>query len=120
MLPGPRAAAPKRPLILWDVVVSAVALVVAGMIVALGVFAAVFLLAFLDYCPPQSCSTSGAVVAVGGAVVVAVAAGAAGLAVTVLRILDRRISWPFSVVTLAVCAVAIGFGMISYLDAVGY
>ncbi|RZT87120.1 hypothetical protein EV383_4028 [Pseudonocardia sediminis] len=122
MLPdGSRSrVAAKRPLIAWDVAISVVALTITGMTVALGVFGAVFLIAFLDYCPPQNCSTSGALVSVGGSVVVAFAAGLGGLVVSVLRILDRRTSWPFSVVTLLVCATAIGVGMIRYLDAVGY
>lgn len=122
MLPdgSPSPVVVKRSLIAWDVAISAVALTVTGMIVALGVFGAVFLVAFLDYCPPQNCSTSGALVSVGGAVVVAFATGLAGLVVSALRIVDRRISWPFSVVTLLVCMAAIGIGMVRYLDAVGY
>ncbi len=122
MLPdGPRPpGAARRGLIVWDVAISGVALTITGMIVALGVFGAVFLIAFLDYCPPQSCSTSGALVSVGGSVVVAFATGLGGLVVSVLRIVDRRVSWPFSVATLVVCATAVGIGMIRYLDAVGY
>ena len=40
--------------------------------------------------------------------VVAIAAGFAGLAVTIVRIVDRRASWPFALATLAVCALAVG------------
>ena len=45
---------------------------------------------------------------VAGPVVVALAAALAGLAVTAVRIVDRRVSWPFALVTLGVCLVAVG------------
>ncbi|MDQ4117236.1 MAG: hypothetical protein M3235_09780 [Actinomycetota bacterium] len=90
-----------RPLV-RDVVLSAVAMVLAGTVVAVGVTLAVLLVAH----PPTS--STGALVSVGGPVVVAIAAGFAGLAVTVVRIVDRRASWPFALATLVVCTLAVG------------
>ncbi len=101
----PRA---ERGLLVRDVVLSVAALALAGAVVALGVTFAVLVVAYLDTCP--TCSSSGALVYVGGPVVVAIAAGFAGLAVTVLRIVDRRASWPFALATLVVCTLAVAIG----------
>lgn len=100
-------------------VLSVVALVVAGLVVGLGVVIGVFAVAFLDYCPPATCSSGGAVASVGVALLVAVAIGIAGLVVTIMRIAGRRISWPFSAGTLVLCVVALGVGALAYRTAVG-
>ena len=93
---------PRARILVRDVVLSVVALVLGGAVVAVGVTLAVLLAAH----PPTS--STGALVSVGGPVVVAIAAGFAGLAVTVVRIVDRRPSWPFALATLAVCTLAVG------------
>lgn len=115
-----RSGATRRPLLRWDVAVSGAALAVAGMLIALGVFGGVFLIAFADYCPPRTCSSSQILVSVAGSLVVAVAAGIAGLAMTVLRIVERRISWPFAVAALLITTVAIAVGAVDYTSAIGY
>ena len=99
---------------------SGVALALTGMLIALGVFGGAFLVAFLDYCPPPGCSSSRILVSVVGSLVVAVAAGIAGLAVTALRIAERRISWPFAVATLVLAGTAIAVGAADYTSAIGY
>lgn len=115
-----RTGAARRPLIRWDVALAGSALALSGMLIALGVFGGVFLVAFLDYCPPTTCSSSRVLVSVSCAVVVAVAAGIAGSAITVLRIVERRISWPFAIVTLVVVGTAIAVGAVDYTSAIGY
>ncbi|MEQ3554422.1 hypothetical protein WIS52_28485 [Pseudonocardia nematodicida] len=115
-----RSGADRRPLLVWDVALSGFALALTGMLIALGVFGGVFLMAFLDYCPPRTCSSLNILVSVGGSLVVAVAAGIAGLAMTVLRIVERRVSWPFAAVTLLIAAAAIAFGAADYTTAIGY
>ncbi|BBG01097.1 hypothetical protein C8E95_6315 [Pseudonocardia autotrophica] len=117
---SPRTGADRRPVIRWDVALSGIALALTGMLVALGVFGGIFLMAFLDYCPPKTCSSSRILVSVAGSLVVAAAAGIAGLAMTVLRIVERRVSWPFALITLAIVATAIGFGAADYTSAIGY
>ncbi|WP_224390697.1 hypothetical protein [Pseudonocardia sp. ICBG1293] len=118
---GPaRPEAGRRPIVRWAAALSGVALAVTGMLVALGVFGAVFLLAFLDYCPPQTCSSSAVLVSVGGSLVVAAAAGVAGLAMTVLRLVERRPAWPFALTTLLVVGAAVVFGAVHYASAIGY
>lgn len=115
-----RTGAARRPLVRWDVALSGTALALAGMLIALGVFGAVFLVAFLDYCPPKTCSSSQILVSVGCSLVVAVAAGIAGLAMTMLRIAERRISWPFAVATLVVVGTVIAIGAADHAGAFGY
>lgn len=118
---GPaRPEAGRRPIVRWDAALSGAALAVTGMLVALGVFGAVFLVAFLDYCPPRTCSSSAVLVSVGGSLVVAAAAGIAGLAMTVLRVVERRPAWPFALATLAVTCSAVVFGAVHYASAIGY
>lgn len=104
----------------WDVLLSGLALTATGMMIALGVFCAVFLVAFADFCPPSACSALHLLVSVAGPLVVAVAAGIAGLATTALRIAARRISWPFALATLVITTLAIGSGVAGYAGAIGY
>ena len=90
--------------------------------VLLGAVAAVFglfSLAFLDYCPPESCSAEGAATAVGTALLIAFVIGVAGLVVTVVRLIRRKPGWPFAVATLVLCSVAVFLGGVGYAMAVG-
>jgi len=91
--PPPRL--PKPPIASTDLWVSIGALIVT---VAFGVVAAamgLFSLAFLDYCPPESCSAEGAATAVGTALLAAFAIGVVGLLVTVVQLYRRKPGWPF-------------------------
>jgi hypothetical protein len=88
----------------------------------LGVVAAVFglfSLAFLDHCPPESCSTDNAFTAVATALLVAVIIGVIGLVVTIVRLRARRPGWPFAIATLALCTIAFILGGVGYAAAVG-
>jgi len=115
----PQPKPPKPPIATTDLWVSIGALLVT---VGFGVVAAVmglFSLAFLDYCPPESCSAEGAATSVFTAVVAAFAIGIIGLVVTVVRLYRRQPAWPFAVGTLVLCAVAFGLGIVGYAVAVG-
>jgi hypothetical protein len=118
--PGyPPPPQPKPPLATTDLWISIGALVLT---VAFGGVASVmglFSLAFLDYCPPESCSAEGAVTAVGTALLAAVAIGIAGLVVTVIQLYRRKPAWPFAVGTFVLCVVAVGLGGVGYTMAVG-
>jgi hypothetical protein len=90
--------------------------------VVFGVAAAtmgLFSLAFLDYCPPESCSAEGAATAVGTALLAAFAIGVAGLVVTVIQLYRRKPGWPFAVATFVLCAFAVVLGGVGYAMAVG-
>jgi drug/metabolite transporter (DMT)-like permease len=113
----PRPAKP--PVATHDLLISIGALVFT---LALGVVAAamgVLSLAFLDYCPPETCSAEGAVTAVGTALLVAFAIGVVGLIVTVIQLYRRKPGWPFAVGTFALCGLAIFLGGVGYATAVG-
>jgi hypothetical protein len=110
---------PKPPIASSDLWISIGVLILT---VAFGVVAAtmgLFSLAFLDYCPPESCSADGAATAVVTAVLAAAGIGVVGLAVTVIQLYRRKPGWPFAVATFALCAVAVVLGGVGYAMAVG-
>jgi hypothetical protein len=110
---------PKPPVATHDLLISIGALVLT---LALGVVAGamgLFSLAFLDYCPPESCSVDGAVNAVGMALIIAFGIGVVGLALTIIQLARRKPGWPFAVGTFVVCGVAIFLGGVGYATAVG-
>lgn len=76
-------------------------------------------LAFLDYCPPATCSVDGAVTAVLSALAIAAVIGIAGVVTTIVRLAARKTAWPFAVGTLLTCVAVLFVGMIAYTAAVG-
>jgi hypothetical protein len=110
---------PKPPIAATDLWVSIGALVLTVLFGMVAAVMGLFSLAFLDYCPPESCSAEGAATAVFTAVVAAFAIGVVGLVVTVIQLVRRKPAWPFAVGTLLLCAVAVGLGGVGYAMAVG-
>lgn len=102
-----------------DIAVSVVVLVLTALFLAASAFIGLFSLAFLDSCPPESCSVEGAVTAVMLGVGVAVAVGVVGLIITVVQLVRRKRGWPFAVATLGLCVVAVVLGGVGYVIAVG-
>jgi hypothetical protein len=110
---------PKPPIATSDLWVSIGVLILT---VAFGVVAAavgLFMVAFLDYCPPETCSAEGAVTAVGTALLAAFGIGMVGLVVTVIQLYRRKPAWPFAVATLVLCGLAVVLGGVGYSLAVG-
>lgn len=103
-----------------DRVVSIILLVLAALTVAGGAFLGLLLLAFLDYCPPESCSANGALISVTAAVGLAVAVGIAGLVLTSVRLGRRQTAWPLALGTLVLCPLILGIGLIAFQTAVGW
>lgn len=110
---------PKPPLSGADLAVSVVALVLTLVLGVLAAFFGVFSLAFLDHCPPESCSVDGAVTAVATALLIAAAIGAAGLTATIVALYRRKPGWPFAVATLVLCVLTFVVGGVGYAAAVG-
>jgi hypothetical protein len=110
---------PKPPVSGGDLAVSITALTLTVLLGAVAAVFGLFSLAFLDHCPPESCSVDGAVTAVGTALFIAFVIGVAGLVVTVVRLIRRKPGWPFAVATLVLCAVAVFLGGVGYAMAVG-
>lgn len=101
-----------------DVVISVIVLVLTVVIGGAGAVMSLFSLAFLDYCPPATCSVDGAVTAVLMTIAVAALTGLTGLIVTIIRLGQRKAAWPFAAGTLAVCVLVFLCGAIAYTAAV--
>ncbi|HEX2286153.1 MAG TPA: hypothetical protein VHI10_15220 [Mycobacterium sp.] len=110
---------PKPPVSGKDVAISVAALIITGLIGGVAAVFGLFSLAFLDHCPPESCSAEGAATAVGTALFAAFLIGVAGLVATIVRLVRRKPAWPFAVATLVLCAVAVFLGGVGYAMAVG-
>jgi hypothetical protein len=115
----PPVGPPKPPASGVDVAVSVTALIVTVFLGVGASFFGLFALAFIDSCPPASCSVEGAVTAVMLALGVAAVIGVAGLVVTVVQLFRRRRSWPFAIATLALCTITVFLGGVGYVLAVG-
>lgn len=109
---------PKPPVSGADIAVSITVLVLTALLIAGGAVMGLFSLAFLDHCPPETCSPQGAVNAVVTALLVAVAIGIVGLIATVVQLIRRARGWPFAVATLALCVIVFFFGGLAYSMAV--
>lgn len=115
----PAARPPNPPISAGDLAISITALVVTALIGAVAAVLGLFSLAFLDSCPPESCSAEGAVTAVMMALIAAFVIGVAGLVVTVVQLVRRKPGWPLAIATLALCTIAIFCGGVGYAMAVG-
>lgn len=117
--PAPPAPPAKRPISGADLTISIISLVFTLLLGGSAAVMGFFLLAFLDYCPPETCSAEGAVTAVGISLIVAVIVGLVGLVVTIVQLVRRSPAWPFAVGTLVLCGVICAFGFAGYFAAVG-
>ena len=109
--PGyPAMPPPKPPASGADITVSIVVLVVTALFGAAASFFGLFFLAFLDSCPPETCSVEGAVTAVMAGLGTALVIGVLGLIATIVQLVRRKRGWPFAVATLVLCVVAVFLG----------
>jgi hypothetical protein len=115
--PPPRP--PKPPTATTDLWVSIGALILTVIFGGAAAVVGLFSLAFLDYCPPETCSAEGAATAVGTALLAAFAIGVLGLVLTVIQLYRRKPGWPFAVATFVLCALAVVLGGVGYAAAVG-
>jgi len=115
-IPAQPRVAGKPPLSAADLWISVAVLMLTVLVGAAG---GLFSLAFLDYCPPESCSADGAAKAVLGSVLVAALVGLAGLTVTIIRLARRKPGWPFAIATFCTCAVVLCAGLVGYIVATG-
>lgn len=98
---------------------SIIVMVVTVLLGAASAFLGLMSVAFLDYCPPVTCSAEGAVGAVMAAVGIAAVVAVAGIVVTIVQLVRRKLAWPFAVGTLAVVGVILALGVVGYGAAVG-
>ena len=102
-----------------DLAVSIVALTLTALLGAAAAFFGLFSLAFLDHCPPATCSVDGAVNAVFLSLLAAAGIGLTGMVLTIVLLATRKTGWPVAVGTLVVCAMVLFVGAIGYGVAVG-
>ncbi len=101
-----------------DLAISIAALTLTVLFGAAAAFFGLFSLAFLDSCPPATCSAEGAVTAVLTSLLVAGGIGVVGLVVTIVALVRRRTAWPFGVGTLVLCVLVVFLGGVGYIAAV--
>lgn len=109
--PAPRSRA--------DIATSIALLVVTVLMGAVAAFLGLFSLAFLDHCPPATCSVDGAVTAVFTALAGAAVIGVVGLVLTVVALIRRASAWPYALATFCLCALSLFLGVLRYGAAVG-
>lgn len=102
-----------------DRTASVLLLVLTGLLIMASAFMGLVVLAFLDYCPPESCSVDGAVSSVAVAIGTAAAVGIAGLVLTLVRLRSGRTGWRAAAATLVLCLLVIAGGGLAYASAVG-
>jgi len=110
----------KPPLAKWDVTLCAVLLIASalGWIAAAGT--ELFVMAFTDYCPAATCDPNKAFLSIVVALSAAAAVIVAGVVLAIIRIVRRRLGWPFAAATLVLSMVAEALGLVGYVAAVGY
>jgi hypothetical protein len=113
-------AGAKPPVLKWDVGLSAALLIVSavGWIVAAG--SELFVLAFTDYCPAETCDAHQASQSITIALSAAAALIGMGVVLAIIRIIRRRLAWPFAVAVLVLSIAAEVLGFVGYVAAVGY
>jgi hypothetical protein len=117
--PYPQPYPPRPPRNVGDVTGSILMMVLTVLLGGVAAVIGVFSLAFLDHCPPASCSVDGAVAAVMGALALAALVGITGVVLTMVAIARRKRSWPFAVGTFALCLLVLFGGVLGYVVAVG-
>ncbi|MFY9492770.1 MAG: hypothetical protein WAP49_18090 [Mycobacterium sp.] len=116
---APYPYAPQQPRNAADVTASVLMMVMTVLLGGLAAVIGVFMLAFIDHCPPATCSIDGAVTAVMGALAVAALVGVTGVVLTMVAIGRRKKSWPLAAGTLGLCVVVLFGGFVGYFVAVG-
>ncbi|MGN6125964.1 MAG: hypothetical protein ACTHON_05325 [Humibacter sp.] len=112
--------AANQPPIVWDIVLSIVVWVMTGALIGIATFVALFGLAFIDYCPPASCSANGALLSLMVAGVASVVVALAGLAGGLVLIVQHRISWWVTVGAFVLCLACWVAGFVGAAKAIGW
>jgi hypothetical protein len=114
--PTPQEKPPRSGL---DLGISIAAMVITVLFDAFVAFIGVFSLAFLDTCPPATCSAGGAVTAVLSTVLALAGITIIGMALTIIALVRRRRAWPYAVTMFGLCVIACLAGTVGYAAATG-
>lgn len=104
----------------WDIALSVFLLVLAGVVGLVGSVLAIFTLAFIDVCPPETCSVDGALAAQFTAGLVVILAFVVGLIATIVALTRRRRGWWIALITVFGVVVIWVLGFVGYFAAVGW
>ncbi|CAN5789366.1 hypothetical protein BH10ACT9_BH10ACT9_60150 [soil metagenome] len=116
----PPPPAPRKPPISGvDLGVSLTAMILTAGFGAFAVFIGMFMLVFLDQCPPARCSVEGGITAVGATLLIAAVIGVTGLTMTIIQLTRRKLAWPFAVGAFLLCILICAIGVYYYGEAVG-
>jgi hypothetical protein len=114
--PAPQEKPPRSGLDLGISIATMVITVLFGAFVA---FIGVFSLAFLDTCPPATCSAGGAVTAVMSTVLALGGIAIIGIVLTIIALVRRKRAWPCAVGMFGLCVIACVAGIVGYVAATG-
>jgi uncharacterized BrkB/YihY/UPF0761 family membrane protein len=104
----------------WDIALSVFLLLLAATLGVVGSILAFVSIAFIDNCPPESCSVDGAVSAQFTAALLVILAFVAGLIATIVALATRRRGWWVALLTAVVVLVIWVLGFVGYFTAVGW
>jgi hypothetical protein len=116
--PPYRIPPPSAPRNAGDLTASIITMVFTVLLVGAGAMMGLFSLAFLDHCPPETCSVDGAVTASTSTVVIAGLIAVAGIITTIVRLVQRKAAWPFAIGTLVLCLAVFFLGAMAFTAAV--
>jgi hypothetical protein len=116
----PTAPGPKPPADRTDLVLSIVLLVISAVSWAAAAGMELLVMAFTDYCPAETCNADRAFLSIAVALLIAAAVVVVGAVVAIIRIVRRRLGWPFAAATLLLSIAAEVLGFVGYIAAVGY
>lgn len=102
-----------------DRVISIIVIVFIPLVCAGAALLGIFMLAFLDNCPSETCSAEHAALSVWTAIGVVVCIALAGIILTIVRLVRQRLAWPFAVGTFMLCGVVGVIGVVGFMIAVG-
>jgi hypothetical protein len=109
----------KPPVDSTDMVISALALALTVLGAAAAAFLAVFMMAFTDHCPPETCHLDLGINLLFAGFLVGAVIALAGITATIIRLTRRLRAWPVAVGTLVLTGIACVLGMAGYISAVG-
>lgn len=109
----------KPPIPAADLSVSIVAMILTVVGVAVAAFFGLMMLAFTDYCPPETCHIDAGVTAILTGLGIAALIAVVGIAVTIIQLVRRVRAWPYAIGAMVLCGLSCLLGMFGYVQAVG-
>jgi hypothetical protein len=106
--------------LLWDIILSVIIWLITGAFIGISAFISIVSLAFVDYCPPQSCSSEAAFSCLFAAGVASLVVAIAGLIGGLVRMFQGRTSWWMTVGAFVLCVACWLVGFVTAARAVGW